>query len=186
MGLRVESVGGVLGPMSPSLEGIMVSPYCPYPVDHWRVVEVFHAVCSMAPHAGRHVYLELRHSREGDKVLWLGTGEDYCSLSLSYSVEGAELDVGLSGLGTVWSSLLRASQGWRRENITFDLLATSVMAVRNLTFSLGSVSDHSGSVHVDDIVLYPCTECSIPSECGARERRKGGGEKGKRRMYMYT
>lgn len=133
----------------------------------------------MAPHADRHVYLELRYSREGDTVLWLPAGEDYCRLSLSYSVEGAELDVGLSGLGTVWSSLLQTGQGWRTVNVTFDLLATSVMAERNLTFSLGSVSDHSGSVHLDDIVLYPCTECSVTGECG--EKRKRGKEERRRR-----
>ena len=111
------------------------------------------------------MWLPLSQSQAGDQVLSrVFSGDSYCRLSLDFIVQGAELVAAVSGVGVVWTSGTHDSHTRSTANFTFDLQATSVMAEWNVTLSLAEVWNRDGSVYLDDITLYPCTQCSAPSE----------------------
>lgn len=109
------------------------------------------------------MWLPLSDSHTGDVVLSrVLSGDSYCQLSLDHLVQGAEVVVAVSGVGVVWTSGTRYSYTSGTANITFDLQAVGVLEERNVTLSLAQVWNGNGSVFLDNVTLYPCTQCTTP------------------------
>lgn len=109
------------------------------------------------------VWLPLSHSHVGDVVLSrVLSGDSYCQLSLDNLVQGAEVMVTVSGVGVVWTSRTRDGYTSGTANFTFDLQAVGMLEERNITLSLAQVWNGNGSVFLDNVTLYPCTQCTTP------------------------
>lgn len=109
------------------------------------------------------VWLPLSDSYTGDVVLSrVLSGDSYCQMSLDHLVQGVEVVVAVSGVGVVWTSGTRDSYSSGTANITFDLQAVGVLEERNVTLSLAQVWNGNGSVFLDNVTLYPCTQCTTP------------------------
>lgn len=85
-----------------------------------------------------------------------------------------EVQVTIEGLGSIWTSLSRTSEGvdtpkWEREAVQIDFQGEQILNNRTVTFEVDMMEafgeagvDDGGYFALDNITLHPCIDCNTP------------------------
>ena len=106
--------------------------------------------------------------------------DSFCAVSFLYICPASlELQVVVSGLGSVWSSVEVSSfppggytttTSWVQETVEIDLQAVGVQVNRTLAFVISlaegedPLTSTDGYAALDNIILHPCFDCSAPGK----------------------
>ena len=99
--------------------------------------------------------------------------DSFCAVSFLYICPASlELQVVVSGLGSVWSSVEgdRTTTSWVQETVEIDLQAVGVQVNRTLAFVISlaegedPLTSTDGYAALDNIILHPCFDCSAPGK----------------------
>lgn len=106
--------------------------------------------------------------------------DSFCAISFRYICPASlELQVEVSGLGSIWSSMevsrfppdrTGATESWVQESVEIDLQGVGVWMNRSLTFTISLAEGEDvqtstgGYAALDNITLHPCIDCSAPGK----------------------
>ena len=122
--------------------------------------------------AGNYILYSTPQSNDPIQIIGLRTINDsYCGISFIFQTQNTTLQVSVSGLGTIWSSIApmddtesyaNSSEIWRTASIYIDVQGTEMRPTREIVLEMvvNEVGvDNVKFVAIDNITLHPCVDC---------------------------